>query len=195
MQRFTELVVFFSILLSTLPVSAQKMGFSISGKVIDATNQKPLEFATVALLKKADSTVITGMMTDTEGKFNLSVAPGDYILNVKFLGFESKFITGISLSNENPSYDAGNIVLAEKTTTLDAVEITSKKSRMEFDLDKRVFNVGQDLSNLGGNASDLLDNIPSITTDIDGNVSLRGSQNVRILINGRPSGMTSGDAL
>ncbi len=195
MRRFTELFILFSTFLFILPVSAQKASFTISGKVIDATNESPLEFATVALLKAVDSTVITGTMTDTEGSFNLSVAAGDYMLNVKFLGFESKYITTISLSEENPSFDAGNIALAEKTTTLDAVEITSKKSRMEFDLDKRVFNVGQDLSNLGGNASDLMDNIPSISTDIDGNVSLRGSQNVRILINGRPSGMTSGDAL
>ncbi len=195
MRKFTILIIGFLIVVHNPQIFAQNASYSVSGQVKDASDQTALDFATVALLSVKDSSVVTGTLTDAEGKFNIPAKAGAYILNIKFLGYETKYIGDIVLDQGNPAKEVGTIMLNQGTTTLDEVEITSKKSRMEFDLDKRVFNVGQDLSNLGGSASDLLDNIPSITTDIEGNVSLRGSQNVRILVNGRPSGMTSADAL
>ncbi|MEZ4773663.1 MAG: TonB-dependent receptor [Bacteroidia bacterium] len=165
--------------------------FKVVGTIINADADSPLEYASVALLRKQDSVGVNGGVTDVSGKFELEVAAGEYILRVNFLGFESQYIPDIVLDQEHPVVTLPEIRLTSKATTLDAVEISAEKSRMEFALDKKIFNVGKDLSNNGGTASDLLDNIPSVTVDIEGQVSLRGSSGVRLLINGKPSGFTS----
>ncbi|MDX2249559.1 MAG: outer membrane beta-barrel family protein [Bacteroidia bacterium] len=165
--------------------------FKITGKVVSSEGQTPLEYATVTLLRTQDSVGINGGVTDANGLFDLEAAAGEYILRINFLGFESQFIPGILVDKEHPKVTLPEITLSTKATTLDAVEISAEKSRMEFALDKKIFNVGKDLSNNGGTASDLLDNIPSVTVDIEGQVSLRGSSGVRLLINGKPSGFTS----
>jgi len=197
MYRFTALLtvfLVFNLSISFGQESSSAATYTITGKVVDEDKQI-LEFATVALLKAQDSTTLTGGMTNTEGIFKFKAPAGKYLLQVKFLGYEPQFVPDIQLGPDNPTVKVSDIQLKSKTTTLDEVEITSQRSRMEFSMDKRVFNVGQDLSNIGGSVTDLLDNIPSITTDIDGNVSLRGNGNVRILINGNPSSMTSAEAL
>ena len=167
----------------------------LTGKVASAEESQWLEFSSVALLAPRDSALVAGTYTDTEGVFALKANPGNYLLRINFLGYETKWLQGVVLDPQESVKDLGLIQLAQKSTTLDEVEIQAQKSRMEFHLDKRVFNVGQDLANVGGTASDLLDNIPSITVDIEGNVSLRGNSNVRILVNGRPSGLSSTEAL
>jgi outer membrane receptor protein involved in Fe transport len=111
-------------------------------------------------------------------------------VRITFLSYKEKWLP-ITLTSS--PLDLGTIVLAPSADVLDQLEITAERSQMELRLDKRVFNVGKDLSNLGGTASDVLDNIPSINVDTDGTVSLRGSQNVRILINGKPSGLIGSD--
>ncbi|MEZ4828649.1 MAG: outer membrane beta-barrel family protein [Bacteroidia bacterium] len=190
--------IFLSFILSyTSGVLAQQRAgtsrnlFTIEGEVLNQEGETPLEFASVALLRKADSTGVAGTVTDAGGKFLIEAATGVYILRINFLGFETQYVSDISLNDANPKVQLPPVRLSSKTTTLDAVEISAEKSKMEFALDKKIFNVGKDLSNNGGSASDLLDNIPSVTVDIEGQVSLRGSSGVRILINGKPSGFTS----
>ena len=169
---------------------------AISGKVIDASSNQALEYATIALLKSIDSTLVTGSVSDAKGAFKLGAAPGKYLLKVQFMGYQTQFKENLVLKAEQAFVNLGTIALSPGAiTTLDEVEIRAEKSRMEFSLDKKVFNVGKDLATIGGSAADLLDNIPSLTVDIEGNVSLRGNSGVRLLINGKPSGLTGTDAL
>lgn len=194
-------ILLFSVSSGTLVFSQNRTGkelYKISGKVINSVDDSPLEYATITLLTSTDSTGVTGIVTNTKGAYQLEAPAGNYLLRITFLGFEEQYIDNIALSAENPLFKVPDVQLAEKTQTLDEVEITAEKSRMEFALDKKIFNVGKDLANNGGSASDLLDNIPSVTVDIEGEVSLRGSNGVRLLINGKPSsfvGNNSADAL
>ena len=175
--------------------SALSQSYLIEGTIADVEGGSALAYASVALLSTGDSSQVGGAYTNEKGTFSLQAPEGNYLLRASFLGFEDKWLSDLNLGPDNPKLSLGTIGLTSATTTLDEVEIRAEKSRMEFHLDKKVFNVGKDLSNIGGTASDLLDNIPSITVDIEGNVALRGNNNVRILVNGRPSGLSSVEAL
>ncbi|MEL6842857.1 MAG: outer membrane beta-barrel protein, partial [Bacteroidota bacterium] len=188
----------FIALILPLGLASQNASINVFGKVMDVDSRQSLEYATVTLRSLPDSSVRAGVVTDSKGKFSLSVVPGNYVLQVEFLAYETRSLPAIKLGQGQTSHNAGEIFLKEAVTTLEQVEIAAKRSQVEFALDKKVFNVGQDINSIGGNASDILDNIPSVTVDVDGNVQLRGSSNVRILVNGRPSGLTgvsSADAL
>lgn len=159
----------------------------IKGVVVDEANL-PVPFANAALYNRSDSSLVTGAVSDESGRFHIPVAPGRYFLKVSFLSYEEKLIPAIDVTSSD--IDLGNIVLVESQQLLQEVTVQSERSSMELYLDKRIFNVGKDLTNTSGSASDVLDNVPSVTVDVEGNVSLRGSENVRILINGKPSGLT-----
>jgi len=163
---------------------------TVSGRVLDASTSQPLEFATVALYRMRDSTLATGGITDVEGKFTLEVKGRSFYLDIEYIGYEKKTVTDITFERGGPSEQSlGDIMVSVGGISLDAVEVTAERSELQFALDKRIFNVGKDLSSSGGNAQDVLDNIPSVSVGVEGEVELRGSQNVRILINGRPSGL------
>ena len=167
----------------------------IKGKIIDDSN-KPVPYASVALFSSLDSSLITGAASDGEGNFMITAMPGEYFLKVSFLSYEEKTIS--SFSHNRSGTDLGTLVLVSSALALDEVEVIAERSEMVLQLDKRVFNVGKDLANAGSNAAEILDNIPSVRVDVDGNVSLRGSENVRILVDGKPSGLigiASTDAL
>ncbi|ELR70061.1 TonB-dependent receptor, putative [Fulvivirga imtechensis AK7] len=171
--------------------------FKVEGIVIDTESGQPLEYASVSLLNQQDSSLVGGGITGVDGKFSIDARPGKFIVQVQFISYASKYFN-VALSREKMTANLGTINLSPDTETLDEVVITGQKSQMVMELDKRVFNVGQDLSNTGASAADILDNIPSVNVDIEGNVSLRGSGNVRILVNGKPSGLvgiSSTDAL
>ena len=161
----------------------------IKGLVVDADTEAPLEFATVTVFNQKDSSLVNGGITDDKGQFFIEVKPGTYRVSVEFLAYQPLVIDNIVLSRENPVADLGKIRLVPDAETLTQVEVVAEKSQMQLSLDKRIFNVGKDLSNAGGTAEDILDNVPSVTVDIDGNVSLRGSANVRILVDGKPSSL------
>ena len=163
-----SLTFFYSFLL------AQNAQIRVQGNVKDAESRQVLEFARVSLRSLPDSTVKAGMLTDAKGRFSLEVEPGRYLLQIDFLGYATRQLPAFDLRLEQDPYQAGEIFLNPDVTTLDAVEITSEKSQVEFALDKKVFNVGQDINRIGGNASDILDNIPSVTVDVDGNVHGNG---------------------
>ena len=175
----------FFILLSTYLFAQGDV--EISGSVNDR-NQTAIPFANAAVYDQRDSTFITGAASDVEGKFTITVKPGNYFIKITFLSYQEKILPNIVAGTQ--PIQLGSIVLEENAALLNEVVVTGTKSMMELHLDKRVFNVEQDLSNIGRDAAEILNNVPSVTVDVEGNVSLRGSENVRILINGRPSGLT-----
>ncbi|MBN1597966.1 MAG: TonB-dependent receptor [Bacteroidales bacterium] len=160
----------------------------IMGKVIDNINQIPLEFATISVFGP-DSTLINGGITGTDGTFSINIDPGKYYAVIQFISYKKEYLDNIEVSRGSRIVDLGTIELKPEATDLDAVTVVAEKSEMVIALDKKVFNVGKDLSNTGQTTLDILDNIPSVSVDLEGNVSLRGSSNLQILINGKPSGM------
>ena len=162
------------------------MNFKVSGLVIDSETSEPLEYATISLKAKNNPDKVFGGITDENGNFSVDVNPGMYDLTIDYISF-------ISYSNQNllvrGNTDIGNIPLDLDVSVLDEVEVRAERTQVEIRLDKKIYNVGQDITVKGGNVSDVLANIPSIDVDFDGNISLRGNSNVRILINGKPSGL------
>ena len=157
----------------------------IKGKVIDIETDGPLEYATVSLFSSQDSTLVTGVITDMKGEFSLKTKPGKYYVVIQFMGYEPKTI----IINLNEKVNLGNIVMRPDSALLEEVEVVAEKSTMTMTLDKRVFNVGKDVSSTAGNAIEVLDNIPSVNVDVEGNVSLRGDSGVQILVDGKVSGL------
>lgn len=161
---------------------------AIKGNLIDDQNA-PVPFTTVALHRSSDSTLITGATADEAGAFALSAKPGQYYLKISSVAYLSKVISPVRVATTD--VQMGKVVLKSSAQRLAEVVVQGEKSQMELALDKKIFNVGKDLANAGGTASDILRNIPSVAVDVEGNVSLRGSGSVRILIDGKPSGLVS----
>ncbi len=174
---------------STQQTPQQNIQATIIGKVVDQNTKAPLDYATVSLYSQNDSTLVTGGITDDNGEFEIKTGTGVFYAKVDYIAYQSKFIADIVVEDENTELDLGVIELSDDAALLDVIEVRAEKSQMQMTLDKRVFNVGKDLANRGGTADDLLNNIPSVSVDVEGNVSLRGNENVRILIDGRPSGL------
>ncbi len=166
----------------------------ISGLVKDGASGDPIQTATVAVWSARDSSLVTGAVTDPEGGFNIQgLAPGRYYVEVSFIGYETKRVDEVEVARGRPA-TLGSILLRPDTAVLGEVQVTGERDYMEFRIDRTVYNVEDQPITSGGSATDVLRNIPSLEVDIDGNVSLRGSQNVAVLINGRPSNM-SGEML
>ncbi len=168
--------------------------FQISGKIIDKETQQPLEYATI-ILTSVKSKKVTGGLTNAKGEFNIEVNRGMYTISIEFISFKTHHIPTKKIT-ENINF--GTISLEVDSENLDEIEIIAEKTTVEIRLDKKIYNVGKDLTVRGGTVSDVLDNVPSVSVDVEGNVSLRGNDNVRILINGKPSGLvglSSTDAL
>ncbi len=183
-------LVFLSLIFSSFIFAQTPLNYIIRGKVSDAEGVG-LEFATISAYALQDSSLVGGVLTESGGVFTLDILSKEIYLVAEYLGYEKKMVQKLTWSSNIA--DAGTIVLTGTNIALETVEVVARKNETQFALDKRVFNVGQDLSNKGGNAVDILDNVPSVTVDIDGGVSLRGSSNVRILIDGRPSGLLGND--
>lgn len=165
---------------------ASAQNAEITGTVIDDQSD-PLINATVAIYQLNGDEIISGTVTKVSGEFSLEASPGIYSLKISFLSFQDheQEIT----VEEGQVLDIGTIQLEPTQSELGEVEIQGERSYMEMNFDSRSFNVEEDITSLGGSALDVLDNVPSITTDFEGNVSLRGNQGVQILINGRPSNL------
>ena len=166
----------------------------ISGKVIDSKSKQPLEYATI-IIKNTVTKDISGGVTNLDGSFSIEIPKATYTIDVAFISFQS-----IKFPKENiiSDKDLGVIKLSEATNGLDEIVIVAEKTTVDIRLDKKIFNIGKDLSIRGGNASDVLGNVPSVQVSVEGTVSLRGNENVTILIDGRPSalvGMNGAEAL
>ena len=163
---------------------------TVKGRVTDGSGQ-PIPFASIAALTSADSSMAGGTQADLEGNFKLDLPKGTYSIRVSLVSYQTQIIPKVEVGNG--PIDLGTLTLKEDSEVLEEVVITGRKDAMELSPDKRVFNVGQDLRTSVGSASDVLNNLPSISVDPEGQVSLRGSENVTIWINGKPSSLTSRD--
>ena len=156
----------------------------ITGKVVEKISKQSLEYATITFLLPNNPKPVAGGITNPKGEFEIEVKPGTYDIKIEFISFK---IAEIKQKNLQKNTSLGLISLDEDANQLNEVVIRSEKTTVEIKLDKKVYNVGSDLMVKGGTVSDVLDNIPSVSVDVEGNVSLRGNENVRVLIDGRPS--------
>ncbi|MCY7361220.1 MAG: TonB-dependent receptor, partial [Ignavibacteria bacterium] len=170
---------------------SQNSNGKISGTVTDKKSRLPIESADVTLLKQRDSSIVTGTNTDINGNFVLNnLSDGKYKIIIKIIGHNILKVSGLVINQQKNEIVLDTIKLTSGTEfETSTIEIESEKSKIQFSGDKKIFNVGDDISNVGGNALDVLKNVPSILVDVDGNISLRGSQNVKILVDGKPFGL------
>ncbi len=174
--------------------SSNRQGFNkdnlnlirMSGQIVSQQSKEPLAYATVLFRNNRLPNRPQGGITDDNGLFEIEIVPGDYLIEIEFIGFESLVINQQSYSETT---DLGIIELALKSKELDEIELVGERTTVEIKLDRKIYNVGSDITVRGGSVSDVLDNVPSVSVDVEGNVALRGNNNVRILINGKPSGL------
>jgi outer membrane receptor protein involved in Fe transport len=182
----------FIVLLFSLFTSAfsQEYNAKLVGAIQDKESKQPLAFTSIGVYSEKDS-LVAGGISKENGEFSIEVPLGNYYALIEFMGFESHKTALLSFSIESNKINLGTISLESTAEDLGEVVVQGEKTMMELSLDKRIFNVGKDLANAGGNANDILMNLPSVAVDPEGNVRLRGSSNVRILIDGKPSGLVS----
>lgn len=171
----------------------------ISGKILDSLTNTPIEFAMIELLSNDTGKQIDGTVTHENGSFKLTdVKTGKYKLKVSYISYNVKVVNDVNLTLSSPDKKMGKIFISPSEFLLNEVKIVDQRTLIESKIDKMVYNVAKDPTLVGGDATDVLRKVPMLTVDIDGNVSLRGSKKVKILLNGKPSGMFSddvGDAL
>lgn len=192
-MKFLKIIIL--ILSSSSFLLAQNQKIEITGTVIEKNSQQPVGFATVMIGDNKTKTAITGVTTGLDGTFKAETNSSDFYIEVSFIGFTNKTISDFSIIKGK--VNLGTIEIDQNNQQLDEVVVRAEKSTTEFRLDKRVFNVGQDLSSTGASALEVLNNVPSVNVNIEGEISLRGSTGVQILINGKPSVLASeqGNAL
>ena len=191
-MRFT-LFTFF--LLSSFFTFSQTNGTgSIDGRVLDSVSKNPLEYTMVRIYSQTDSSVVSGIYTDENGSFVWEyIKYGKYYIVISNPDYKSKTIPNISLSPDKNLRKLGTIALVTSVRQLDEVVIQQDKNALQLGLDKKVYNVGEDIASSGGNVTDVLNNVPSVEIDQDGAISLRGDGNVTVLIDGKPSNMSGGN--
>ncbi|QWX85449.1 TonB-dependent receptor [Cellulophaga sp. HaHaR_3_176] len=189
----------FILLFASVTLLAQRENnqeqIKITGTVVEQGTGQPLEYATLVLQSVDDFSKVNGGITDQNGKYEVKTTPGNYNISIEYIGYKPYKNPNQSLTS---SINLGIIKLSPDVSQLEGVEVVGEKTTVEVRLDKKVYNIGKDLTNSGANVSDALNNVPSVTVDVDGAISLRGNENVRILINGKPSAMAgfgSTDAL
>ncbi len=164
----------------------------ISGTIVDSISKKPMDYASVGLYRSGGKSPITGVITDEKGNFKLdNIHPGRYKLVITFIGYPNKTIDPVITTDSKPDNNLGGIVVSPSSRVLKEVAVTGQTALIENRIDKIVYNAEKDITAAGGTATDLLQKVPLVTVDINGNVSIRGDQNIRVLINGKPSGATS----
>lgn len=178
--------LFILILGICIPALGQSGEAELTGKIMDEEG-RPISSASVAVYDSTQSNIVTGAPSDSTGSFEINVEPGNYVLKITFISYKP-YVAEFQV-NAGEEQDFGNITLEPTAESMGEVVVRGDESQMEMSFDKRVFNVGQDITSLGGSAINVLDNVPSLATDMDGNISLRGNESVRVLINGKPSNM------
>jgi len=169
---------------------------TISGKVHDSSSRAPLEYANVVLYSAKDSALVTGAVTNPNGNFQISeIATGDYYLVISFMGYESERISDINIMPPKLDLQLGTVSLEPTTLSAEGVVVEGERAAVSYQIDKKVIDVSQQHTAISGTAIDVLENVPSISVDIEGNVSLRGSGSFTVLIDGRPTILQPSEAL
>ena len=177
-----------------LSISVQAQKGTVRGRVVDARTGDNIEYATVALLSPTDSTLRGGTVSESNGTFRLEAPYGTYLLRVTFIGYEPQYHSSpVAITAERPNVNLGKLQIKATATMMEAVEVVAERSMVEYQLDKRVVNVDKNIVAGGGTATDVLEQVPSVAIDNDGNVTLRGSTNVKVLVNGRPAELLASD--
>lgn len=176
------------VLATTIGFAQEQNQVYLKGTVVEAESNTPLEYASITIESTSNPNNITGDMTDESGSFNIPVTPDTYQIRIEYLGYKTFVIDSKEITN---SISLGIIKIEGDSELLESVVVEARRAAVELKLDKRIYNVSDDNIARGGTASDVLDNIPSVEVDADGNVSLRGNESVKVLIDGKPSGMAS----
>ena len=171
-----------------LAVSHSLWAVEVTGKVVDFGTKQPIDFANVSVVKPGEQAPITGTITDAKGDFALELNDGQYVVIVSFVGYSEQ---KRDLTVAGKPVNIGRIQLKEDSKVLQDVEVVGQGSSMRFELDKKVFTVDQNIASAGASVTDVLENIPSVDVDQEGNISLRNSEDVEIWINGKPAGLNS----
>ncbi|WP_316821697.1 TonB-dependent receptor domain-containing protein [Pedobacter gandavensis] len=159
----------------------------ITALILDSISKKPIDYATVSLIKNKDNKSINGGVTDERGKVSLSnISPEEYKLSIGFMGYKTKVVV-VKTTPGKPDLNIGTIYLSPTSSNLKEVEISGQQALVENKVDKIVYNAEQDITNAGGDATDVMRKVPMLSVDVNGNLQMRGSS-VRVLINGKPSG-------
>ena len=177
------------------PQGQEQQPIKITGTVLDQDDGQPLEYATLVLHSVDNPEKVTGGITNIDGEFEVEALPGKYNVSIEYISYKTYKLPNQLLSK---STDLGIVKLALDVSQLEGVEVVGEKTTVEVRLDKKIYNIGKDLTTSGATISDALNNVPSVNVDVEGAISLRGNENVRILINGKPSalaGFGSTDAL
>ena len=193
-MRLKRLFVAFLMLFAILPAMGQKG--VITGKVVDKRTSSGVEYASVTLLYPKDSSMVKGIgaVTSSNGSFSIMAPYGTYLLRVTFMGYAPYIHPDkVTLSAQHLTANLGKLTISPSAAALEAVVVAVERTMVEYQLDKRVVNVDKNIVASGGTATDVLQNVPSVAIDNDGNVSLRGSTNVKVLINGRPYELVAND--
>jgi iron complex outermembrane recepter protein len=165
----------------------------ISGQITDDKN-KIVEFASVTLLKAKDSTLVKGALSDQNGSFEFEkISSGDYLVNISQMGYKKFYTPKFSLDSDNPNVKLSNLILSEDSKQLSEVQVVAKKPFIEQQLDKTVVNVENSIVSAGSTALEVLEKAPGVTVDKDGNISLKGKQNVLVMMDGKPTYMSASD--
>lgn len=179
-----------------MPPGMENMRGSISGVITDTESNAPVEYANIAVYSMRDSSLVTGGITDATGKFTISDVPlGRYYVVANFIGYDKQTVNDIRVFPRNLEVDLGNVAIHPAYENIDEVVVTGEKAQIEYKIDRKVVNVSQAMTGAGGTAIEVLENTPSIQTDMDGNVTLRGSSSFTVLIDGKPSILEGSEAL
>ncbi len=181
-------IIYMLLIVSSITATAQGL---VKGKVLDKNTDEPLSFVTISITPQGKTTFLKGTTTDIDGNFSVNgLSNGKYTLTVSFVGYK-KTTRNFEISNQNKSVSYPFIHLAEDLKTLKEVTVTGQKSAMRLEVDRKSFDVSQMINSQGLSASEVLENVPSVEVDNDGNISLRGNESVEVWINGKASGLTS----
>lgn len=187
MNNRTFFVTFLFLFISNYNYGQNRPNFpkvKITGVIVDKTSGKPLEYATITFVNLKIPKIVGGGITNGKGQFEATIPTGNYSIKAEFISFKPYQVGEKTFTADT---DLGSIALEEDFNQLQEVQVRSEKTFIDIKLDKKVYTVGQDLMVKGGTVSDVLDNIPSVQVDVEGRVSLRGNENVTILIDGKPS--------
>jgi outer membrane receptor protein involved in Fe transport len=189
-RKSRGILITFFILLPFLVFSQIRNPGVISGRIVDALTVAPIEYANIVLLDSSTKQMVSGVVSDSTGMFRLTDIPfGTYMIDYTFIGYKKQTNGPITVDHRNTRIDIGELRLSAEAINMDEVTITGDRNMMINKIDRKVFNVEKDISAQTGTVTDVLQTIPSLSVDLDGNISLRGSGNITILINGRPSVM------
>ncbi|QQU04299.1 TonB-dependent receptor domain-containing protein [Myroides odoratus] len=188
-QTPSSVLLLLFVFLTALTTAAQNRAQStVTGTVIEAATNTPLEYASIYAQNESNSNIVSGAMTDEKGHFSFNVPDGNYYIKIDFLGFKTLELKNISVQGDT---FIGVQKVQDDTQMLEEVTVIAERSTVDIKLDKKIYNVGQDMIVKGGTAADVLDNVPSVVVDSEGTISLRGNENVKVLIDGKPTGLAN----